>query len=438
MAAIGEEGVKVGSGGFRISREEALRKLQKFQLKYPVAFGLAWVRAACASGASRIDVEAGESSMSFRFDGRPLAPELFNDPVAGLLGSEGTDEAARHFGIGYLGAWRYEPQYVELESGGGPERRRLRAARNWVLEGGPPAEAGPGTVLRIAWAGPNKEFRKILARLSDGCGLADARVFIQGSLAPDRPADSVVVTLQGRRRGWLRRWSREDGFLDAAGTSRIVYRGTELDPVMRGDVFKLVEAALADDELTLDLSQETAVNNERLSEGLDLLDAAADGFLVQELHSHRDAYEELMRRAAADRAFLAEWSKALESGKGGNEAVAAADRLRWLREAALHDRREASPWRPKVRKKLLNAPLMIGAGGLALSVRRLGRLVRREGFIPYTTRPLAPGEASGSEPVWLTCRADRSFLEVLFPGSRLKDVTPTLWSYWSRRFLRRS
>lgn len=438
MEEIAEEGIKVGSGGFRIAREEALRKLQRFQLKDPGGFGLAWVRSACASGAGRIAVDAQADRMSFRFDGRPLSRELFNDPVAGLLGNDGADEAARHFGVGYLAAWRHEPDHIELETGVGSERRRLRVARNWSLEPGPPAEAGPETVLRIAWPKPWKEIGQFLVRLSTGCSFGEARVFIQGALVPDRPPDSAVVMLKGRRRGWLRRRSREDGFLDSAGTVRVVYLGTELDPVERGAVFQLVEAALADDKLALDLSQQTAVGNERLSEGMELLDAAADGILIQELKAHREVFEGLMKRAAADSRFLANWASAMYSGWGESETVTAADRLRWLRQAVLHDRRESSPWQPKVRKKLLNAPLMMGAAGMPLSFRRLSRLFRREGLIPYTSRAIAVGEVAGPEPIWLTCRSDRRFLETLYPAARLKDVTPTRWAYWARRFLLRS
>lgn len=438
MEAIAEKGVRVASGSFRVSREEALRKLKRFQLKDPARFLLSWVRVASVCEATEVRVEASGAELSFRFDGRPLPAQLLEDPLGGLFGDASEEEAARHFGAGYLGAWRCEPQSVDIETGFGSQRKRLRASPDWSLEALDPEPAESATILTVRWARASGSMEAYLDAVRNGCALQQPAVTVGGRPLRDKPDDAFAVTLRGGRRGWLRRRSRRDGFLDPEATVRVACRGTLLEPVPGRGVFKLVDACLADDNLALDLSQQSAVNNDWLLQGLELLDEAADKWLVRELKDHAREFTAAVTRAVADGGYWFDWRR-VSSGKLLDKAlVETVERLDWLREALVYDATgHQSPWSAPVRKRLHKAPVLAGAFGGTLSRRRVGKLRARRGSLEFATRPLRPAEYPWQEPILPLSKADEAFLSRLFPSPRLKDVTPGRWSYWVRRFLQR-
>lgn len=441
MEAIAEKGVRVASGTFRVSREEALRKLKQFQLKDPARFLLSWVRVASVCEATNVAVLSAGDGISFRFDGRPLPARLLEDPLGGLFGDAAEEEAARHFGAGYLGAWRCEPQSVDIETGFGSERKHLRASPDWSLEALAPDPTESATVLTVRWArlAPLPLLAACLGAVRNGCALQSQTVTVQDQPVPDRPDDSFLVTLRGGRRGWLRRRSRRDGFLDPEGTVRVSCRGTLLEPVRGGGVFKLVDGCLADDNLLLDLSQQSAVNNDWLLEGLKLLDEAADKWLVRELKVHTRDFTAAVTRAVADGGFWSDWGRAFAGNETERSLAETVERLEWLREALVHDAQShPSPWSAAVRKRLHKAPVLAGAFGSVISRRRVGKLRGRWGSLDYSTRALRPVEYPWrEEPLLLLSKADESFLSRLFRHPRFKDVTPGRFAYWVRRFLRR-
>ncbi|MFP4597451.1 MAG: hypothetical protein ACLFVJ_04315 [Persicimonas sp.] len=111
------EGALADRGEFRLDREKAREKLQKFRLKDPHHYVLEFVQAAHLLGATRIAIAIDADEMEMRFDGEPLGAEqlegLYDAPF-----SEDVDRktrALRHLAIGLSAAQAMEPSVVQIE-----------------------------------------------------------------------------------------------------------------------------------------------------------------------------------------------------------------------------------------------------------------------------------------------------------------------------------
>lgn len=173
----------IDSGSFKIDRDRMLQKLSQYQLENAEDFLLPWLRLAEASGASRIDLDRMGRVIELRFDGRPLAPAWTADPYASLFEEEDF-EAARHRQLAYglLALLRLGPESVEVCSGEGAGRARLRVLPKGEKAPPSPEPSGPGTFIRVRLdflTGWLVAIRAIL-RARDEFGLAKAVLFIHG------------------------------------------------------------------------------------------------------------------------------------------------------------------------------------------------------------------------------------------------------------------
>ncbi len=115
--ALRTEGALAGRGEFRLDREKAREKLQKFRLKDPHHYVLEFVQAAHLLGANSIDIAIDADEMEMRFDGEPLGAEEFEQLYDAPF-SENLDHktrALRHLAIGLSAAQAMEPSVVRME-----------------------------------------------------------------------------------------------------------------------------------------------------------------------------------------------------------------------------------------------------------------------------------------------------------------------------------
>jgi hypothetical protein len=143
-----EEGELVGTGGFRVAGARALEVLRSTQLSLNFWRPLLWFRVAAALEAAQVEVTAGQSSLTFSFDGRPLPKTLVTDPLSPFEGGDAPPEA-RWLAYALVHSLA-KGVTVTLTSGRG-ERRR---AQRFDHQGhGAPArpDPGQGTVVLVDW-----------------------------------------------------------------------------------------------------------------------------------------------------------------------------------------------------------------------------------------------------------------------------------------------
>lgn len=186
-----DEGVLVETGEFRVARERALEKLRDYQLPDPFYGAFFWVRAAVASGATRLSLRRGLSSAELRFDGAPLSGAELKDPLAGIFGERGGRE--RQFAQGFLWLTRFDPASITVDSGG----RRLTVNARGEYSVSASAGAASETVVRAEWKW-NKAVQLALKPLwpnfRENCGESGLRITVSGKeIPPDPFAGHAVV-----------------------------------------------------------------------------------------------------------------------------------------------------------------------------------------------------------------------------------------------------
>lgn len=253
-AGAGTE-VLVESGAFRVDAAKAVEKLSRFQLLDAAAFAVPWLRAAVASGARTVKARRDGGLLELRFDGTPLPAMVLREPYAGLLGSEEAP-AARQLAVGLLALMRLAPAEVEIVSGHGEERRRLRAP-----VGGSAGDPEPGTetILRVRWAGvsPGRFPVAALEHLRAAYGMTETRLLIDGVQVPD-PSRGVKPLAEWR-----------DGTAHGAAQALRMFSGSFLRFYKLGalveetavDLGMPVLCFAADDDFGLSLSQDQVVDS---------------------------------------------------------------------------------------------------------------------------------------------------------------------------------
>lgn len=384
-SAAPQEGERfVSSGGFRLDRARALEKLREHQFQRPEDFAVAWLRAAVASRATRLDVDVSARSFRMRFDGDAFSHAELTDPFHALL--DGGEARARELGFGLLGALRFEPGAVVLASGRGGDRSRLS-----VTLGGTRPEAGDSaddTVIEARWrrvGGPSA--KAVAARLRLDFGFADLKLTLNGEELPSLPPPGPT--------GWMEAGDADCRLLLAprpeATSSIQVYRfGARAGSVERAlDSLGQVEALVRDDRLSLDASRGKVVRDGELQRVLAAIEGAVPGLVsrVATLHA-----EEWPRRIAAAR----------RAGGGRFRRV-----LRRLRLVRVQEEGELERWEVAINRWLTQAALR--EPGAALVGK--APLYRAEGGDLYTLEELGRGTGAiaaarpgGSDPSAIVCR----------------------------------
>lgn len=192
---MSDDGRLVERGSFRVDREKALAKLERYQLADPWDFVLAWGRMAVVSKSKRVEVLALKGVSSFSWDGHPPPEALLLDPYAALFDSGG-GEPGRLLAVGLLGLERLQPHRVELRAGG----------RTWSREAnvGERTERGEsvkGASLHIVWeedSASGKAYR-FSERLREALAMAELRLDVEGEVLGARHASRATEAKSWRR-----------------------------------------------------------------------------------------------------------------------------------------------------------------------------------------------------------------------------------------------
>ncbi|MFU8805243.1 MAG: hypothetical protein ACNA8W_15630 [Bradymonadaceae bacterium] len=114
------EGEQVGVGGFLLDEEQALRKLQEFQLVSPHKYVLELVKAAHLLGATRIEFRIDTSSLELRFDGDPLTENEVDTLFSAFFSRRQArrEQGLRHLAIGINAAHGLGLRELTIETTG--------------------------------------------------------------------------------------------------------------------------------------------------------------------------------------------------------------------------------------------------------------------------------------------------------------------------------
>lgn len=271
--AANDDAKFVESGSFRVDREKALAKLERYQLADPWDFTAAWARLAVESGASRVEVSTEGETSRLRFDGRPLPGGLLLDPVSGLFG-EDADGRGRLLAVGLLALQRLSPVSIELRSGGRRWEHGLGGERAERVS----AEGGMSAQVRWQSASARESAQRFLQEFKGALSLADLEVVADGRSLGRRHAEGEAGARKTESLG--RRVCARKGGSVYAGTVNVHHRGVR--------VYRAAEAALAgievhvqDDELPLDFTGCRAVWDRRMGDTFKLAEEAALGLFPQ-------------------------------------------------------------------------------------------------------------------------------------------------------------
>ncbi|MBI4349465.1 MAG: hypothetical protein HY553_21700 [Elusimicrobia bacterium] len=349
------KGEWAGSGSFKIDREAALRKLERFQLADAGAFPEWWVRCAIASGASEVRVELEGGRVAVRFKGRRFTPEELDRVWEPLLGEPGDPRLAprRFLAIGLLAALRLKPKRLIVESGDGESCHRLEPPGGRVEALGAPLD---GTLVEVAlrrswFRRPARETRE---RLLYRC---------LGSPVPVRLGEEELPRVRSLEGWWAFRRDGMSGWL-----SPVRAHGSRFDLCVAGvrvcsehvvHPIAQVDGVLEDDDFRLDLSGGSVLKDGRHSRALREAELAVDELIIREC-----------RRAAR----------------------AETRRLGWLRDACT---RLTEPTREHARpaiKALWDAKLFSTAQGRRISLRHVAEVRRRSGMLHRAAGPIPVGD----------------------------------------------
>lgn len=384
----------VGSGAFRVDRARMLAKLKEHQLPDPELFLLPWARCAALSGAASLRVDEDSDGVALRFGGRPFSSGELADPYRSLFAEEGADSArGRYLAAGLLAALNLGP--VEVTSGEGAARVRLRVTS---LDGEtvePAPEAWPETVMRVR-CGNISARRRALEKLSGACAMLRFPVFIAGERAPTLSQGDGLRFEDGSLRGVL----VPTGVFE----ERVVHLysdGVKVTEVPGS--FPLPAAAHLDDSFTLDASHSGIVRDERLARAFEAGRARAADLLslvaAEQAERCRDP-----KLSPSQLAHSSSWLRHVAAGRLTNYAADA-------KTPAL--------------KALWEAPLYVAVTGRPLSLRSLEVQASRIGCVPVCDPVLGMPAARvlGLEPsvevVWWLDAWDPCLRAVF--GDKLKD-----------------
>lgn len=421
----GELPVHVRSGGFKVDRAEALRKLSGYQLSDPLSFLACWVRSAVASGAPSVAVWLDTEGVGAWFEGEPWTAEQLADPYTYFFEAEGPKAApVRHAVVGALAAFRAGVRTVRIESGVGSLRQGALLGPDSVSAG--PSNSSRGTVLRAEWSAsiPEADRLRAVQALEARCGMLRIPVSIaRAGGAPKRPgrisAESRFPALEFERdllRGVLFLPTRPD----APSSEVHLYSGGVLASTIEWQFPRAqAQAHLDDSAFVLDASHSSVTLNAEFQKAMSEAGERADGLLDLALTRHERQYWRLtrflfeghlaarvLRRLKWHRDGLLDFLLAAAVGRAEDrEKLLTLERgiAAWLRATAAGMSDEYRD-RPLV-KRLFDAPLYLTVTGETISVSELEKVKERVGLLPVCHLPF-PGLHLDPPVLWCPARTD--------------------------------
>ncbi|MFH1724933.1 MAG: hypothetical protein ABII00_09975 [Elusimicrobiota bacterium] len=269
---VDDEGASfVGSGSFSVDAAKMVEKLREHQLADPHDCLLPWLRCAVASGATRIELERIPRGLQMRFDGRPFAARELARPYRALLEEDADGPRGRHFAYGLLALQRLDPRSVRVVSDGPAGRAEMSLLRHDVRREDSVMEADGGTLIRVRWDWWAAWWRRwrLLIRARTHWGLAEPALLINHSPVPVLPPRGASRWPAFKESGWLGIWLRLSS--DEVSVVHYYHLGVfvEAQTHRMGDF--AVEAYLASDDLTLNISQDRIVRDARFENGMEIL-----------------------------------------------------------------------------------------------------------------------------------------------------------------------
>lgn len=327
----GEEGLLVGSGGFKVDRAHALRKLERYQLPSNVGGWLAWARCAAASGAAEVRCGAAASEVTLTFSGRPFARAELEDPFAPLFAARSpARERGALLAMGLLQALGTGPREVVVLSGAGRERASLTARSLSDVSVLPTPGPETDTVLRVVWPFGSEGRARFLSTsyvlFRTVPLLHPDRLRVTGNLSfPPWPDDAQAARpfRLGAALGRLRAPSflaPPDSHLCLFKLGVFVCEHRELFPWAK------VQGWVNDDKLALSASQTAVVPDARFRSLMRLVSREAEAMLRQAAAAHPASVREARETMAADPGARAVWDLRI---KWGPQAGAAAATPSW-------------------------------------------------------------------------------------------------------------
>jgi hypothetical protein len=450
--------VHVGSGAFRVDRRRALEKLMRFQMPDAHLFLLPWVRAAVASGATRVWVSHEREGLEFCFDGLPWTAEELADPYRALFAEE--EEARsrarnRELAIGILTALRLQlpPKAIAIQFWDKGVSRVLRVddvfreTLSEIPAAVVPEDLAPeGRIrMRIRVLRPGR-YTASIGHLEKGCRRAPLRLEIDGKpVANDSepPRDYETEFEEGPLRGRL--WISPRSFAE----SRIewVVLGTTVcvDKTVLPGV--QMSATLAHDGLSKTASQTAIARDGIYRECLAALGRRGDA-LLERLRAEFEFNGASLLRALRSPEYRRGWMPWEEQTTGESvlsglldmkemagdfipgkaaESVSADRKMREtvrraslavaaVRAAALVHRVDMESGSEGSYAELWESPVGLNAEGKPVSLRELDDQRRWLGFVPFTDAT-APEPVEGIVSAWVPRETDLRFYESFFSGN---------------------
>jgi len=408
----------VGSGSFRVDRRKALEKLSEYGLPDPDDFLLPLARAAVATGAQRLHLRQTPEGVELRFDGRPFSAAELKNPYGYFLEGDATP-AQRHLGMGLLSALRIPSVSVEIDSGIGPERLRLRVESIETEGVSPLEEAEEATVLHVR-RGDRRGLERALGRVSDSCAMSPAQVWVNGMriapLSPEEREPEVCLTEEGTRL-CLRVPPLTPGASSGASDIELYVFGVRVDKGIQSPLRTQVHALVNDDRLRLNASDSAVVEDERLRRCLHLLKNGCRELIPVAAQALRLRLPEVWRRLTLVPKLQTSWGERIEGrardserpDEPGSSILGAFKTPLFLRERPLLDlERESLAWElramswlrklcwrrfpdltrvvdGRILRELWSSPVYLSCGGTSLSLADIDELQRRQGRVPYST-----------------------------------------------------
>lgn len=333
MSGAGDEGLLVGSGGFKVDRAHALRKLERYQLPGNVGGWLAWARCAAAGGATEVRCGVSGSEVSLTFAGRPFLRADLEDPFAPLfVGRRADGERGALLAMGLLQALACGPREVAVASGAGRDRVTMTARSLSDVSVLPTPGPETGTVLRVVWPFGSESRARFLSTsyvmLRPVPLLYPERLRVVGDLSlppwPDEAQAARAFRLGGAQ-GRLRAPSfltPPDSHLCLFKLGVFVCEHRELFPWAK------VQGWVNDDRLSLSASQTGVAPDARFKGLMRLVSREAEAMLREAAAAHPAAVREARAEMAADPGARAVWDLRM---KWGPQAGAAAATPSWWR-----------------------------------------------------------------------------------------------------------
>lgn len=328
MNAPEGDGVLVGSGGFKVDRAHALRKLERYQLPANVGGWLAWARCAAAGGATEVRCRVVGSEVSLAFAGRPFSRGDLEDPFAPLFAGRGPGrERGALLATGLLQALAAEPREVVVASGAGRDRVSLTARSLSDVSVLPTPGPDTGTLLRVVWPFG-----------SDSRGRFLSTSYVMFRTVPLTYPERLKVLGNLSFAPWPEEaWAARPFRLGAAqGRLRIPSFSTPPDSHL--SIFKLgvfvcehrelfpwakVQGWVNDDKLSLTASQTGVAPDARFAGLMRLVARETEAMLREAADAHPASLREARAAMAADPGARAVWDLRMKWGPHAGAAAAA-------------------------------------------------------------------------------------------------------------------